>query len=324
VYNTLARFSRLGEGNWKLSHIVKRLVLAVPVIWGVVTIVFVLTRALPGDPAETMLSQSGGSPQAVEQLRTQLALDQPLYVQYGRFLWDLAHGDLGRSLFTNRPVTVTLIEQLPSTLTLALAAMILAVVLGTVLGVLAAVFQDTWIDSLCMSVAVLGVSTPVFWSAILLITLFSALLHWLPATGQGSVNHLIMPTLVLGFASSGAIARLIRSSMLEILAQDYITTARAKGLRRRITIIRHAFRNALIPAVTLIGLQFGFLLGGTVVIETVFSRQGIGRLTVDAILWKDFPVVQGAILLSAIVYTLLNITVDVSYAIIDPRLRSER
>ena len=307
-----------------LSHIVKRLVYAVPVIWGVVTIVFVLTRALPGDPVETMLSQSGGSPQAVEQLRAQLALDQPLYVQYGRFLWDLARGDLGRSLFTNRPVSVTLIEQLPSTITLAFAAMILAVLLGTGLGVLAAVFQDTWIDSVCMTVAVLGVSVPIFWSGILLITLFSALLHWLPATGQGSIKHLIMPTLVLGFASSGAIARLIRSSMLEVLAQDYITTARAKGLRLRITIIRHALRNALIPTVTLIGLQFGFLLGGTVVIETIFSRQGIGRLTVDAILWKDFPIVQGAILLSAIVYTLLNITVDLSYAIIDPRLRSER
>lgn len=307
-----------------LSHIVKRLVYAVPVIWGVVTIVFVLTRALPGDPVETMLSQSGGSPQAVEQLRAQLALDQPLYVQYGRYLWDLARGDLGRSLFTNRPVSVTLIEQLPSTITLAFAAMILAVLLGTGLGVLAAVFQDTWIDSVCMTVAVLGVSVPIFWSGILLITLFSALLHWLPATGQGSLKHLIMPTLVLGFASSGAIARLIRSSMLEVLTQDYITTARAKGLRLRITIIRHALRNALIPTVTLIGLQFGFLLGGTVVIETIFSRQGIGRLTVDAILWKDFPIVQGAILLSAIVYTLLNITVDLSYAIIDPRLRGER
>lgn len=307
-----------------LPYVVKRLVYAVPVIWGVVTIVFVLTRALPGDPVETMLSQSGGSPQAVEQLRSQLALDQPLYVQYGRFLWDLAHADLGRSLFTNRPVSVTLMEQLPSTITLAFAAMILAVLLGTGLGVLAAVFQDTWIDSVCMSVAVLGVSVPIFWSGILLITLFSALLRWLPATGQGSIKHLIMPTLVLGFASSGVIARLTRSNMLEVLAQDYITTARAKGLRLRITVIRHALRNALIPAVTLIGLQFGFLLGGTVVIETVFSRQGIGRLTMDAILWKDFPVIQGAIILSAIVYTLLNIIVDLSYAIIDPRLRRER
>lgn len=307
-----------------LPYVVKRLVYAVPVIWGVVTIVFVLTRALPGDPAETMLSQSGGSAQAVEQLRAQLALDQPLYVQYGRFMWDLIRGDLGRSLFTNRPVSVTLLEQLPSTITLAFAAMAIAVLVGSALGILAAVFQDTWIDSVCMGVAVLGVSMPIFWSGILLITLFSALLHWLPATGQGSLKHLIMPASVLGFASSGAIARLIRSSMLEVLAQDYITTARAKGLRLRITIVRHALRNALIPAVTLIGLQFGFLLGGTVVIETVFSRQGIGRLIMDAILWKDFPVIQGAIVLSAIIYTVLNITVDLSYAIIDPRLRSDR
>jgi ABC-type dipeptide/oligopeptide/nickel transport system permease component len=174
-----------------------------------------------------------------------------------------------------------------------------------------------------MTVAVFGVSIPVYWSGILLIIVFSAFLRWLPATGQGSLKHLIMPMFVLGFASSGAIARLIRANMLEVLRQDYITTARAKGLRKSMAVIKHALRNALIPAVTLVGLQFGFLLGGTVVTETVFSRQGIGRLVIDAILWKDFPVIQGAVLLSAVVYTMLNILVDLSYVVIDPRLRNE-
>ena len=309
-----------------LLYIIKRFLYAVPVIWGVVTIVFVLTRLLPGDPAEIMLSQSGGSPEAIQQMRAQLALDQPLHVQYARFLWDLARGDLGRSLFTNRPVIGTMVEQLPSTIALALTAMALAVVLGTGLGIMAAVYQNTWVDGVCMTLAVVGVSVPIFWSAILFITFFSALLHWLPATGHGSVKHLIMPSLVLGFASSGGIARLVRASMLEVLAQDYIVTAKAKGLNMPTMIVYHALRNALIPTVTLIGLQFGFLLSGTVVIETIFSRQGIGRLVIDAILWKDFPVIQGTILLSAVIYTLLNIVIDLSYVVIDPRLqvRDER
>jgi len=309
-----------------LLYVLKRLAYAVPVIWGVVTIVFVLSRVLPGDPVETMLSQSGGSPEAIQQMRSQLALDQPLYVQYGQFLWALSRGDLGRSIFTNRLVTATLMEQLPSTISLALAAMALAIVLGTSLGIVAAVYQGTWVDSVCMALAVVGVSLPIFWSSILLITFFSALLHWLPAAGQGSIKHLVMPTLVLGFASSGAIARLVRASMLEVLGRDYVVTAKAKGLGTRAVIVRHALRNALIPVVTLIGLQFGFLLSGTVVVETVFSRQGIGRLVVDAILWKDFPVIQGAILLSAVIYTVLNIVIDLSYAVIDPRLqvRDER
>ena len=306
-----------------LRYIARRTLYAVPVVWGVLTVVFILTRILPGDPVETMLSQSGGSPEAIEQLRSQLALNEPLLVQYADYLWDVLRADLGRSLFTNRPVLVTLLEQLPSTIMLAMSAMVVATLTGAALGILSAVHSNTWIDSLCMSVATLGISVPVFWSGIIMITVFSALLHWLPATGQGSLRHLIMPALVLGFASSGAIARLIRSNMLDVLTEDYITTARAKGLSQRATLTRHALRNALIPSVTLMGLQFGFLLGGTVVIETVFSRQGIGRLVVEAILWKDFPVIQGAILLAAIVYTLLNILVDVSYAVIDPRLRED-
>lgn len=306
-----------------LRFVANRLLVAVPVIWGVVTIVFILTRTLPGDPVETMLSQSGGSAAAVQSLRAQFGLDQPLPIQYLRYLANVARGDLGRSLFTSRPVTTTLLEQLPSTVVLALTAMMLATLFGVALGVLAAVRSNTWVDSLCMSLAVVGVSLPIYWSGILLIIVFSAMLHWLPATGQGSLRHLIMPAAVLGFTSAGAIARVVRANMLETLSADYVVTARAKGLPERMTVLRHALRNALIPAVTLIGLQFGFLMGGAVVTETVFARQGIGRLVVEAIMWKDFPVVQGAILLSALTYTVLNIAVDLIYALIDPRLRRQ-
>ncbi len=306
-----------------LRFVANRLLVAVPVIWGVVTIVFILTRLLPGDPVETMLSQSGGSAAAIQSLRTQFGLDQPLPVQYLRYLSNVARGDLGRSLFTGRPVTTTLLEQLPSTVVLALSAMMLATLLGIALGVLAAVQPNTWVDGLCMGLAVVGVSVPIYWSGILLIIVFSAMLHWLPATGQGSLRHLIMPATVLGFTSAGAIARLVRANMLETLSADYVVTARAKGLPERVAVLRHALRNALIPAVTLIGLQFGFLMGGAVITETVFARQGIGRLVVDAIMWKDFPIVQGAILLSALTYTVLNIVIDLIYALIDPRLRRQ-
>ncbi len=303
-----------------LKYVARRLLAAIPVLWGVLTLVFVLIRLLPGDPAELMLAESGGSAEAIAYLRARLGLDDPLYVQYSRFLWDVLRGDLGRSIFTNRPVTQTILEQLPSTIELALAAMIIAVVIGSILGVAAALKRDSWWDSLCMSVAVAGVSVPIFWSGLLLITLFSATLRWLPATGQGSWRHLVMPAAVLSFASSGSIARLVRSSMLEVLSRDYITTARAKGLRERLVIHRHALKNAFIPVITMIGLQFGFLLGGAVVTETVFSRQGIGRTVLDAILWKDFPVVQGVVLLAAVIYTVVNLLVDLSYAFIDPRI----
>jgi len=304
-----------------LQYIGKRLLTSIPVLWGVATLVFLMMHLLPGDPAELMLAESGGSSQSIARLRQQLGLDDPLYVQYGRFLANALRGDLGRSIFTNRPVTQTILEQLPHTVQLAVAAMTVAIIMGTALGIAAALNRNTWVDSLCVTIAVAGASMPIFWSGLLLILLFSLLLHWLPATGQGSLRHLIMPTIVLGLASSGSIARLVRSTMLEVLGQEYITTARSKGLSERLVMLRHALKNALIPVITVMGLQFGYLLGGTVVTETVFSRQGLGRLVVDAILWKDFPIVQGAVLLAAAVYTLVNLLVDISYAIVDPRIR---
>lgn len=306
-----------------LQFVGKRLLASIPVLWGVTTLVFLAIHLLPGDPAELMLAESGGSAESIARLRDQLGLDEPLYVQYGRFLLNTLRGDLGRSIFTNRPVLQTILEQLPSTIELALSAMLVAIALGTGLGILAALNHNSWLDNACMAIAVAGVSMPIFWSGLLLILLFSSTLHWLPATGQGSLRHLLLPAVVLGFTSSGTIARLVRSSLLEVLYQEYITTAQAKGLSERLILIRHALKNALIPVITVVGLQFGFLLGGAVVTETVFSRQGIGRLIVDAILWKDFPLVQGGVLLSAVTYTLVNLLVDISYAFADPRIRHD-
>jgi peptide/nickel transport system permease protein len=230
-------------------------------------------------------------------------------------------GDLGRSLFSNRPVTLTIVEQLPATLQLAAAALLVAVILGLALGILAALRANTWVDHSAMAVAVLGVSIPVFWSGLLLIWVFSVGLNWLPATGADGWRHLVMPAIVLGLVGAGPIARLVRASLLSALRADYITVARAKGLPGRAVIGRHALRNAIIPVITLIGLQAGFLLGGTVVTEAVFARPGLGRLVVEAILSKDLPVVQGVVLFIAAAYMAINLMVDLASAILNPRLR---
>jgi len=304
-----------------LRYIGRRLLGAIPVLWGVATLVFVVMRLLPGDPAVLMLSEAGGSAQAIAELRTELGLDESLSIQYGRYLARLAQADLGTSLFTQRPVITTIAEQLPSTIELAVAAMLVAILLGTALGILAAARQGTWLDGSIMAVAVVGISIPIFWSAILLIWLFALVLGWLPATGQGGPRYLILPALVLGFASAGAITRLVRASLLEVMDQDFVRTAQAKGLAERTILFRHAIKSAFIPVTSIIGLQFGFLLGGTVVIETIFSRPGIGRLMVNAILWKDLPLVQGVVLLIALIYTLVNLATDVCYAYLDPRIR---
>jgi ABC-type dipeptide/oligopeptide/nickel transport system permease component len=224
-------------------------------------------------------------------------------------------------LFTHRPVTEIISQNLPSTMELALSAMGLAVILGLIFGGLGAVYQDSWIDNLVMTLAVVGISMPSFWVALLFIFFFSLFLGWLPAGGQGTPRHLILPMVVLGWNSAAVIARLVRSSLLEVLRQEYVTTARAKGLGEQIVLLRHALRNALIPVITVAGLQFGFLLGGTVVTETVFARQGLGRVAVDAIIYKDLPVVQGIVLLVAVIYMLVNLLVDITYAFLDPRIR---
>jgi peptide/nickel transport system permease protein len=303
------------------SYVIRRMLSALAVLWGVATTVFLLLQVLPGDPAETILAGSGASQADIVRIRQQLGLSDPLLVRYGHYLLNTLQGDLGRSLFSNRPVILTIAEQLPATLQLAAAALLVAVVLGVGLGILAALRRGTWLDQLAVGVAVLGVSVPVFWSGLLLIWIFSVGLNWLPATGADGWRHLIMPAVVLGLTGAGPIARLVRASLLSVLGTDYITMAQAKGLSQVAVIGRHALRNALIPVVTLIGLQAGFLLGGTVVTEAVFARPGLGRLVVDAILWKDLPVVQGVVLLIAATYVLVNLLTDLTSLVLDPRLR---
>jgi len=279
-----------------------------------------LMHLLPGDPAALMLAKSGATADQIARLRTELGLDQPLHIQYWTFVSNAVRGDFGRSIWSRQPVMKMIAEQLPSTLELAFSALLISVVVGTILGITAAVYQNSWIDRFSVAVSAVGVSMPMFWSGLLLILAFASTLHWLPSTGQGDLKHLILPAAVLGFACTGTITRTVRSSMVEVLRQEYITTARAKGLRERVVLGRHAFRNALIPVVTMIGLQFGWLLGGTVIVETIFGRQGLGHLLVEAILWKDLPLVQGGVLVSAIMYLTLNLIVDLLYGYIDPRI----
>lgn len=304
-----------------LTFTLRRLLSTVLVLWGVVTLTFFAIRLLPGDPATFLVSQGGGSAQDIADLRQRLGLDDPAVVQYLRFLGGLVQGDLGRSLVSHRPVADAIAEQLPHTMALATSATLMAVVVGISMGILAATHQGTWIDQLFMAVSVLGFSIPILMSGLLLMLLFSVVLGWLPATGQGSWRHLIMPALVLSLASTGTIARLVRTQMLEVLPQDYITVARAKGVLERVIFWRHALRNALIPVITVIGLQFGSLLGGTVITESLFSRRGVGRLVVDAILWLDYPLIQGVVILGAAIYIGVNFLVDISYGLLDPRIR---
>jgi peptide/nickel transport system permease protein len=284
-------------------------------------VVFAMLHLVPGDPVKMMLSEFQASPEQIARLRAQLHLDEPLPQQFGRFLWNALHGDLGYSVRTRRPVHTEILENLPSTAVLALTGMVVAMALGVTLGVFAAVRQHSWFDTVSMLMALIGVSIPSFWLGLLLIFALSLKLGWLPATGGGDVRHLIMPALTLGLGASAIIARLSRSCMLEVLRQEYITTARAKGLRETLVILRHGLKNALIPVVTIIGLQLGQLLGGTVIIETVFARPGVGRLIVNGILEKDFPLVQGVVLVGATSYVLINLLVDVTYALLDPRIR---
>lgn len=304
-----------------LTYILKRLLALIPVLVGVSLLVFASLYLTPGDPLSAVLGEAVVSKEQADQLRAQYGFDQPLYVQYLRFAGRAIQGDLGRSLRYNQPVLTQIQSQLPATLTLTVAAMAFAILFGVSLGVLAAIYHNTWVDFLAMLLALGGISIPTFWSGLILLLVFSLELGWLPATGTEGWQRLLMPAFALGYGAAAIIARLTRSSMLEVLRQSYVTTARAKGLPGRAVILRHSLKNALIPVITIIGLQFGNLLAGAVVVETVFSRQGMGRLLVDAILSKDFPTVQGTVLFVAVVYVLINLLVDLSYAVVDPRIR---
>lgn len=306
------------------SYVARRMLSALPVLVGITAFVFMMLHLVPGDPVVLLLGEGGvASPEAMNTLRHELGLTDPLPLQFVHYSRDVIRGNWGRSIRFNRPVLALLIENGRYTIELAAAALIIAVAAGVSLGILAAVHRTRWGDSAAMFISLAGVSMPSFWLGALLIFAFSLHFKWFPAIGQGGLNRLVLPGIALAFAPMASIARLVRSSLLEIFGEDYVRTARAKGMPERAVVMRHALRNALIPVITFFGLEVGRLLGGAFVVETVFSRIGLGRTIVNAILNKDFPVVQGAVFFVAVLYVVVNLLVDLSYAMLDPRVRFE-
>lgn len=309
------------------QYVIRRFLRAIPVLFGVSILVFSMLLLIPGDPVSLMLSEtSATSREAVERKREELGLNDPVYVQYGRFIKGVLTFEMGRSIQTNRPVGEMIADVYPKTIELTVVATLLSFLIGVPLGIISAVKQHSWVDNISMFLAYLGVSMPIFWLGIILIYIFSVQLGWIPITTRGGSGwrHLILPAFSLSLGAASIIARLTRSSLLEVLGLEFVNTARAKGLSERKTVLGHALRNALIPVITIVGLQFGALLGGAVIVETVFARQGIGSMAVNAILRKDFPLVQGTVLVAATSYVFANILVDISYAWIDPRIKHGR
>ncbi len=302
------------------SYLLRRILQLIPVLIGVSLVIFLLLRLIPGDPARAFLGPDA-TEQDVAMVRSRLGLDQPLVKQYAKFAWGLARGDLGRSIRTDARVTEELKTRYPNTIKLTAMAAFFMVAIGLPVGIISATRPNSWLDNTTMVLALGGVSVPVFWLGLMLILLFSVKLHLLPSGGGDSIRHFILPGLALGLSSAAILARLTRSSMLEVVNQDYIRTARAKGLMEKVVINKHALKNALIPVVTIIGLEIGGLLAGAVLTETVFAMNGLGRYIVLAINERDYPVVQGAVLLLSLSFVLVNMVVDVLYALIDPRIR---
>ncbi|MBZ4664364.1 MAG: hypothetical protein JG776_2082 [Caloramator sp.] len=304
------------------KYITRRLLMLIPVILGVTFIVFSIMYMTPGDPAQMILGESAPE-SAVKALREQMGLNDPFLVQYGRFIKNAVMGDFGRSYSTKREVFTEIFARFPATLQLASVGVLLAVLIGIPVGIISATKQYSLFDSVSMILALLGVSMPNFWQGLMFILLFSVTLGWLPSGGYGSFKHFILPALTLGTSTAAVIARMTRSSMLEVIRQDYIRTARAKGVEEKKVILKHALKNALIPIITVVGLQFGALLGGAVLTETVFSWPGIGRLLVDAIKQKDTPMVQATVVFIAVTFSIVNLAVDILYAYVDPRIKSQ-
>lgn len=304
-----------------LQFAFRRLLLAIPALLGVYTLIFAVLRLLPGDPAVMLLAESSASKEDLDRLRESLGFNRPILEQYFDSLGKLIRGDLGESITHNQPVGLLVLEVAPYTIRLALSGLGLAVVLGMTLGTIAALNHNRWLDNVTMAIALGGVSIPSFWLALMGIFLFSLTLGWLPITEGDAWKRIILPATTLALYSSAVIARLTRSSLLEVIRQDYVLTARAKGLPSHVVTIRHALRNALIPVVTIIGVEVGILLAGTVVIEVIFARPGMGELLIHSILNKDFPVTQSLILIIALGSVLANLAVDIAYGIIDPRIR---
>ena len=306
-----------------LKYIAKRLAAMIPVILGVTLIVYLIMSLAPGDPARTILGEQATEEQ-VNELREEMGLNDPIIVQYFRYIWNLLHGDLGRSYQSRIDVSTEIFSRFPNTIKLALAASLFSVILALPLGIIAAVKQNTFFDSFSMFVAIIGISCPTFWFGLILILVFAVNLKWFPVSGQvDNFRGMVLPALTLAFNSMAAMARVTRSSMLEVIRQDYIRTARAKGVSNRNVILRHAVPNAMIPTVTVIGLRIGGLLAGAVICETVFSWPGIGRLLVQSIQSRNTPVVLGCIIIFSICFSLVNLIVDILYAFIDPRIKSQ-
>jgi ABC-type dipeptide/oligopeptide/nickel transport system permease component len=303
-------------------YLVRRLLMTVPVLLGVATLVFALIHLVPGDPAQAMLGDSA-SPEDVTRLRRSLGLDEPLLVQYKSFLGGLVRGDLGTSFRYGTPVTKEIGSRLGRTAQLALAAMAVAIAFAIPLGILAAVFRGTAVDYAAMTVALAGISMPNFWLGPLLAILFAVVLGWLPVAGTGTAAHIVLPAITLGAALAAILARMTRASLLEELRELYVLAARARGVSRTRAILRHAFRNSLIPIVTIIGLQFGAVLTGTIITETIFAWPGVGRLLIQAINFRDYPLVQGCILFISFTYVTMNLITDLTYGLLDPRIRLE-
>jgi len=336
----------------KSVKILERVLGTIPIMFGVAIIVFFFIRLTPGDPVDIMMGQGGAiSSGELEQLREEFHLNEPLHIQLWYFLRDAVRGDLGYSYVLKQPVTALIGERLPATIELALGALIFSLIVAFPIGVISAVKQNSWLDRISMSTAFLGISMPGFWLGIILILLFSVQLHWLPVQGRislgtglqektgyfvldsilagnmealkSSLSHLVLPSITLGAPVAAVIARVLRSSMLETLRTDYVTLARSKGVAERWVVIKHALRNAMIPTVTVVGLQVGILLGGNMVIETVFGWPGLGRMVVKAIFDRDFPLIQGAVMIYAFTFVMANLIVDVMYTYLNPRIRLE-
>jgi peptide/nickel transport system permease protein len=302
------------------SYLLRRLWQSALTLVGVSLLVFVILRVIPGDPAKMLLPE-GAPPSAIEELNRELGLREPIWVQYGIFVRSVVHGDFGQSFQYRAPALRVVVERVPATIQLALTAMVLTVLVGVSIGVLAAVRRGTGYDYAGTVLAVLGQSLPNFWLGIMLVLLFGVTLRWLPTSGFQGWQYLVLPSITLAAFPTALVARLTRSSLLEILNQDYIRTGRAKGLAEPAVILRHALRNATIPLLTLIGLQIGTLLGGAVITESIFAWPGMGKLVVDAIFFRDFPVVQTVLILSATIFVVINLVIDVLYTVLDPRIR---
>jgi peptide/nickel transport system permease protein len=299
--------------------IFRRILQLIPVLFGVVFVVFLIMQMVPGDPA-LLIAGEGASKETVQQIRHQLGLDKPFIMQYFSYIGNILQGDFGVSIRSNRPVLDEVLIRLPITIELALCSIVITVVIGMIAGIISATKQYSWTDVSIMIIALLGVSLPSFWFGLMLIFYFSVQIQIFPVSGWGTWMHMILPALTLGASGAAIVARMTRSSMLDVIRQDYIRTARAKGVKERVVIYKHALRNALIPIITVVGLQFGALLGGTVLVESVFAINGLGRLIVDAIRMRDLPMLQGGVLIASVIFVLVNLIVDILYRYFNKRI----